>query len=126
MKRILNLNDWGVKSLSVIGIFLVLLPAGFYVVSLLLGPTNPVSQVMLDLAKTAALIGAFLLAAFVVLLVLEQVQDRIIFRQYLKKRSRKLPAAGGLYECQYCGCRTVREFDAVCPVCGKSLDLPTN
>src|SRR5512142_2220041 len=63
MKRILNMNEWGLKSLSVIGIFLVLLPAGFYGITLLLGPTNPISQVMLDLAKTAALIGAFLLAA---------------------------------------------------------------
>ena len=122
MKRILDLNDYGVTSLLVVGFFLIILPAAFYAGSLLLGSENAIAPIFLDLAKISALAGAFLLAAFVILLTLEQVQDRIIFRQYLKNRQKRQPTAEGLYECQFCGYRRVREFDAVCPVCGKSLE----
>ena len=122
MKRILNLNNYGVISLLVIVLFLIVLPAVFYTASLLLGPANSISAVLLTLVKASAMVGTFLLAVFTILLALEQVQDRIIFRQYLKNRSKRRPIADGLYECQFCGCRTVREFDAVCLACGKSLD----
>ncbi len=122
MKRILNLNALSVKFLLVIGCFLIVLPAAFYAGSALLGPSSVFSQVCLYLAKGSAVIGIILLAGFIILVILEQVQDNIIYRQYLESRRKKRPLAGGLYECQFCGCRTVREFDAACPVCGEKLE----
>ncbi len=122
MKRILNTNAYGMKVLLVIGFFLVVLPALFYAGSTFLDPSNVLSRMLLDLAKISAGVGACLLAAFLILLVVELVQDRTIFHQYLKNRSQKQLLANGLYECQFCGCRTVREFDATCPVCGKRLE----
>ncbi len=122
MKRILNTNAYGAKALLIIGFFLVVMPVIFYLGSIFLDPAHAPVRILLDLAKISAGIGIVLLAAFLILLVVEQAQDRIIFRQYLKNRRQKLPAGNGLYECQFCGCRTVREFDATCPVCGKSLE----
>ncbi len=122
MKRILNSNAYGTKSLLVIGFFLVVLPVIFYGGSALLGQSNVLAKVMLDLAKVSALMGSLLLAGFIILLAVEYVQDKMIFCQYLKNRSKKQVLANGLYECQFCGCRTVHEFDATCPVCGKQLD----
>ncbi len=123
MKRILNTNAYGTKVLLVIGFFLIVLPGLCYAGSTLLDPANGLGRTLLDLAKVSAGVGVFLLATFLIVLAFELAQDRIIFRQYLKNRQQKLPIAGGLYECQFCGCRTVREFDATCPACGKRLEL---
>ncbi len=122
MKRFLNLNSYGTRSLVVIGFFLIIVPGISYLGSQLVSTPYPMAQFLIALAKISALVGAILLAAFIILLALEQVQDGIIFRQYRKQRGKKLPISDGLYECQFCGCRTVREFDAICPVCGKRLE----
>ncbi len=122
MKRILNTNTYGAAALLVIGFFLIILPVVCYAGSTFLEPSNILARTLLNLAKISAGVGAFLLAAFLILLVVELVQDRTIFRQYLKNRGQKQPLANGLFECQFCGCRMVREFDATCPVCGKRLE----
>ncbi len=122
MKRFLNLNAYGMIFLVAIGLFLFVFPAALYAGSQLLSPVNPAAPVLLNAARLSAMIGACLLAAFALLLIIEQVQDKVIFRQYLKSRNKKLLLANGRYECQFCGCRSVREIDVVCPVCGKSLE----
>jgi protein-S-isoprenylcysteine O-methyltransferase Ste14 len=122
MKRILNSNAYGMKSLLVIGFFLIVLPALFLTGSAFLGLPNSQAQVFLDLAKISAAAGVILLAVFIALLVIEHAQDKILFHQYLKNRSKKQLVAEGLYECQFCGCRKVHEFDTICPVCGKKLE----
>ncbi len=119
MKRILNTNAYGAKALLGIGFFLVVMPVILSLGSNFLDPADALARLLLDMAKISAGIGLVLLAAFLILLVVELAQDRIIFRQYLKNRSQKQPLGNGLYECQFCGCRTVRELDASCPVCGK-------
>ncbi len=122
MKRILNSNAYGLKALLVIGFFLIVLPLMLYAGSSRPGLSKDLVQVLLVLVKGSAAVGVILLAGFILLLAVELVQDRIIFRQYLKQRGKKKLVGGGLYECQFCGCRTVREFDTTCPVCGKRLD----
>ena len=122
MKRFLNSNAYGAKVLLIIGFFLIVLPVMFYAGSTLPGLPMDQEQVLLDLVKVSVSVGVILLAGFIILLVVELVQDKIIYRQYLNQRSKKQPVADGLYECQFCGCTKVHEFDVVCPVCGKSLE----
>lgn len=78
---------------------------------------------LLSMIKISFLVGAFVFTVFLVLIVVEQVQDHYFNAQYQKQRSQKIRLANGYYECQYCGNQRVRENDKTCEVCGKEFAL---
>jgi ribosomal protein S27E len=111
MKRILNLNDFSSPALiGILGIGLGL-PAVITVVSRLLG--LPALQ---GWARVLAEIGAGLLGLFFVLVIVEQIQDHLLYRRYLRERGQHVDG-----ECPYCGNRQIRSFDHFCGVCGKKI-----
>lgn len=111
MKRILNLNDYSSQVLiGIVGIGLGL-PAVITLVARLL--SLPVLQ---GWARVLAEIGAGLLGLFFVLVIVEQIQDTMLYRQYLRERGKHVDG-----ECPYCGNRQLRSFDHFCGVCGKDI-----
>ena len=126
LHRILNLNHFGTRALAVIGLFGVVFPVILYGISILLEafpqavslPSGLVRQLMIGSLG----VGCVLLAVFVILLIVEQIQDVLLYQVYRKSRAKRIPLADGRYECQFCGCRTLREFEHTCPVCGKVLE----
>ncbi|MDA8217066.1 MAG: hypothetical protein M0Z94_05545 [Dehalococcoidales bacterium] len=67
-------------------------------------------------------LGAAILLGFLLLVVAEQIQDRLFDAAYRRNHHKRLPAADGYYECQYCGNRRVGEHERTCSVCGRKLD----
>jgi hypothetical protein len=118
--RVLNLNAPAAKICAWIGVFLVVIPGLLYLVELvdLSGSLLP----WLSLATHASWItGGLLLGGFILLIILEQIQDKLLTDRYHKNRHRKLKIATDRYECQYCGNREVKEADKTCRICGKDL-----
>lgn len=123
MRRYLNLNRQGTIFLKVIGFFVVLLPAVLYGIVLAWGRTGIISTLLLSMIKVSFVAGAFVFIVFLVLLVVEQIQDHYYDVRYQKQRSQKVLLANGYYECQYCGNQKVRENDQSCNICGKEFSL---
>ena len=121
MKRWLNLNDFGARFLLVIAIFIVGIPGILFLLKILLGTSGTAGNTIDDLIKVSVVLGIGMTVIFCGLTILEQVLDRRIFKDYLKNRGEKLAYAEDKYECQYCGCRSVKKFDKVCPACGRSF-----
>ena len=121
MPRILNLNDFSAKFLKMIFALVVFLPVLLYVIFLELRSFQIIWPVLLDLARGSLILGLALLGLLVVLIILEQIQDRWIVLQYDRSRAKRLPVGDGWYECQYCGNRRVRPDETTCGVCGKAL-----
>lgn len=118
--RVLNLNGPASKILTWIAIFLVAIPGLLYLVGLAYLPGS--LHTWLSLAtRVSWIIGGLLVGGFMLLIILEQIQDKLLADDYLKNRNRKLKIAAGRYECQYCGNRDVKESDKTCQVCGKGL-----
>ena len=69
-------------------------------------------------AALCALAGIAILIAFGVLLAVALHQDRRADFLYRQLRLRKLPLAGGRFECQTCGSREVDAQDTHCAACG--------
>jgi uncharacterized paraquat-inducible protein A len=107
--------------LKVIGFFVVLLPAVLYGIMLALRRTGYVTALLLSLIKVSFGIGAFVFIVFLVLILVEQIQDYFYVVRYQKQRSQKVLLKDGFYECQYCGNQKVRENDKSCNVCGKEF-----
>lgn len=126
MRRFLNLNQPGAMFLKLIGFFVVLLPAALYGIVLLWSGTGIITTLLLSMIKVSFVVGAFVFTVFLMLIVVEQIQDHYYDVQYQKQRSRKLLLANGYYECQYCGNQKVRENDESCNVCGKEFALERN
>jgi uncharacterized paraquat-inducible protein A len=120
MKHKLNLNEPGSRQLS-IALSLLASSVALYGFAWILGRYLVKLSWLKDLAWLLAGAGALLLLVMAILLAVEAFQDRAMEASYRKQRSRRLPAENGLYECQYCGCRRVREADTLCPVCGHEL-----
>jgi uncharacterized membrane protein YqjE len=123
MRRFLNLNQPSMIFLKVIGFFLVLLPAVLYIIELAWSRTGIITTRLLSMIKVSFATGAFLSIVFLVLIVVEQIQDHYYDVRYQKQRSQKVLLANGFYECQYCGNQKVREDDKSCNVCGKEFAL---
>jgi hypothetical protein len=123
MRRFLNLNQPGTILVKVIGFFVVLLPAVLYGIALIWSETGILRTLLLSLISVSFVVGTIVFVVFLVLIVVEQIQDHYFDAQYQKQRSQKVFLANGYYECQYCGNQKVRENDQTCSVCGKELIL---
>jgi hypothetical protein len=121
MKYKLNLNEPGSKLFGIAGILLIISPA-LYGLAWMLNRFGIPAAWLKSLAGVTAGIGALLLLVLGVLLIIEALQDRAMEVSYHKQRCVRLPVGNGYYECQYCGCRRVKEEDRACPVCGRELD----
>ncbi len=120
IRRALNLNQPSAVFLKLIGLFLALIPSILYCASLFLGDVEIIGALH-NMIRVSFVIGASVAAVLLVLVILEQIQDRNIDLLYQKNRDQKLPLADGNYECQYCGNQKVKENDRVCSVCGREL-----
>ncbi len=121
MRRLLNLNEVSTKFLAAIGLLVGGIPVLLWLVSLLLRAAHVSSGIILDLIKVSLILGGLLLALFLILIVLEQVQDHYLHRVYLKGRGQRIRSANGEAECPFCGNRQVQDFEKRCSVCGKEL-----
>ncbi len=121
MKRILNLNTIAVKIVTAILVFAFGIPALLYGLSLVLGVLRVQLTFLTYAIWVSVGLGALLLLGFFVLIVLEQIQDELLYRNYQKGRGQRILGENGLGECPYCGFRGVREFERFCPGCGKTL-----
>jgi predicted RNA-binding Zn-ribbon protein involved in translation (DUF1610 family) len=111
----------GGKAVAVIAILGVGIPGVLYELSLALDALGIHWPMMRFLVWGALGVGGLLFFGFVVLLMIEQIQDHLLYQMYLRSRGKRIRTAENLYECPYCGNRKIREFEHQCPVCGKSL-----
>jgi hypothetical protein len=88
----------------------------------LIGSLSPVQAWIHSLMKLSVVVGGILLGVLIVLLLFEQIQDAMLTASYDKNRKKRIPVSPEFFECQFCGCRRVREFETTCPVCGKELE----
>lgn len=123
MRRFLNLNQASTIFLKVIGFLVVLLPAALYGIVLVWSGTGIITDLLLSMIKVSFVVGAFVFTVFLMLIVVEQIQDHYYDVRYQKQRSQKLLLANGYCECQYCGNQKVRENDEICNVCGQGFAL---
>ena len=107
--------------LAAAGVFILVVPAVLYLGSRVLAAVNIQVEGIQSLIKLSFLIGALVIAVLAVLIVIEQIQDALLYRAYQKSRDRRIQLSDGYSECPYCGNRKVREFDPVCPTCGKKI-----
>jgi hypothetical protein len=126
MNRPLNLNDFSLKALGLIGILAVILPAALWALDFLLQLLFGIHWPWLALLRWGSFAsGAMLLIIFLFLVILEQIQDHWLFRRYCAdlqhSRARRIPSSNGLAECPFCGNRQLHEYESACPVCGKDL-----
>lgn len=120
MRRMLNLNQPSIVFAKIVGLFIVVIPALLYGISLLSDRVEIVN-ILLRAIKISFAIGASVLVVLLLLIIVEQIQDHYFDVAYQKSRGTKLLLANGNYECQYCGNRQVKENDKTCQVCGREL-----
>jgi len=116
MKRILNLNDFSLPALKVIAIISLGIPAALFLAAYLLDRAGLHLPLLERLIWVSFGIGGILILLFFLLVVLEQVQDHMLYKRYLQQRGQ--PAQG---ECPFCGNRMLRSFEYFCPMCGQQL-----
>ncbi len=122
MRRILNLNQPAMVFIKVIGIFIVVIPAVLYGISLIIRNEDISRVYLLPMIGVSFATGIFILVVFLVLIMIEQIQDHYFDVQYRKQRNQKLTLPDGDYECQYCGSRKIQKNDTNCPVCGRNIE----
>jgi hypothetical protein len=120
MKRRLNSNDYGLKAILVV--LLLGGAAGFFHFAAKLLHRFPVQSVLAQaISRLFFWLALVLVGLFVLLLIIEGIQDAVYDVVYRKTRFKRIKAPGMYYECPFCGSRKVREFERVCLVCGKEL-----
>ena len=107
--------------LLLIAILTIVLPTALYLLYRLIGMLRINVAALLLAMRISFVSGMIFLALFVLVLIIEAVHDHFLNQHYAKIKSQRLRLAGGYYECPYCGCQRVREFDRCCPVCSKEL-----
>lgn len=109
----INSIGYGGKILVLIGVFLLLIP------SLLLALQYffylPIIHALI---RVSLIIGAIIVALFVLLLMVEFSQDRRINRYYASHTNMKIQLSDGRYECQSCGNTRLKASDRQCGICG--------
>ncbi len=118
----LNLIHVGIRFVAAIGMLLLVVPSVLYAVYVLLDWMGVRSTSLYSLAVVSIGAGLLLLAIFIILLVIEQIQDRTVDTLYRKQRQNKLALADGYYECQFCGNRRLRGNATRCAVCGAIVE----
>lgn len=109
----INSIGYGHKFLGLAALFLITLPSFCYLLFLLFH-INILTIVM----HISFGIGLLISISFAVLLTVEFYQDKAINRAYTTLKKTKLAIGNGVYECQSCGNRHVREPNKECGVCG--------
>ena len=90
MRRLLNLNQPGAIFVRLIGLFMVLIPAILYGIVLLWSGAGFVRTLMLSMIKVSFVVGGFVFIVFMILIVVEQIQDHVFDAQYQKQRILKI------------------------------------
>ncbi|MBE5960679.1 MAG: hypothetical protein E7256_04735 [Lachnospiraceae bacterium] len=76
------------------------------------------SKILEVIRMGSFVLGMLILLGFGIWLAIELHQDKRINGFYDRNRNRKLKIDEGIYECQACGSRKVKEKDERCSVCG--------
>jgi len=121
IRRYLNFNAPAGKILAAVAILIAGAPLLLYLIGRLLGIIGMPWPGAAQLIKGSVFLGLALLAVFMLLIVVEQIQDAVLFHLYRRNRRKRIQYSAEFAECPYCGNRRVRSFDRACPVCGKSL-----
>lgn len=121
MKRFLNLNVPGSYLTLAGGTFLILIPLILVLLRWLLNGLQIQWALLSLLIKISAGIGVVLLVILFLLIMIEQILDHALYKDYLEERNKKLKISADVYECAYCGNRKVGENDTCCSICGKNL-----
>jgi len=121
MRRILNLNQPGMLFVKLIGLFMVMIPAVVYAIMLVFRLSGIARAFLLRAIKISFVVGGLIFVVFLVLIIVEQIQDHIVDMNYQKQRDQKILLSNGKYECQYCGNQKVKKNDKICSVCGKEF-----
>lgn len=116
MKRILNLNESALPVLRAIFIVGLGLPLGLKLSAFLLARAGLPLPILDRLVPLFCGLGGMALGLFFMLVVVEQIQDHLLYRRYLQERGQALDG-----ECPFCGNRRIQAFQHFCPVCGKDL-----
>lgn len=107
--------------MKLIVLFVGIIPVVSYSILLLSKESEAQSVLLHRLIRVSFSIGAFIFVVFLILIIVEQIQDHWIDIQYQKHQNHKLPLANGSYECQFCGNQKLKENDKTCWMCGKAL-----
>ena len=116
MKRILNLNESALPVLRAIFIVGLGLPLGLKLSAFLLARAGLPLPILDRLVPLFCGLGGMALGLFFMLVVVEQIQDHLLYQRYLQERGQALDG-----ECPFCGNRRIQAFQHFCPVCGKDL-----
>lgn len=121
-------NKWKINSiryaqrvLLLIVILTIVIPVALYLMYRFMDVFGISATGLLFAMRISFASGMVLLALFVLLSIIEAMQDRFLNNHYAEIRNQRLRLAGGYFECPYCGCQKVREFDQHCPTCFKDL-----
>lgn len=117
----INSIRYAYQILVVISVLTIVVPIALYIGYMLLGQFGINGIALKSAIRVSIAIGLALLALFILLLIIEAVQDRIQNARYIKNKSQRLRLANRYYECQYCGYQKVHASDRRCPVCLKDL-----
>ena len=118
MHRILNLNNISSRVLAVIAFTGIVVPGLCWLLQIL-GLDWPALGVLM---RAGLWMGGALLVLFIALVLIEQIQDHLLYRAYQRGLSRRLQGKEGRSECPYCGNRALKDFETCCPICGKELN----
>ena len=123
MRRILNLNPFALKFLGMIACLGVAAPAVLYLLSIFLTSFHFDSAWTLAGIRMCIGLSAILLAMFVALIIIEQIQDHLLARIHERNIHQKLQITVDVYECQACGNRQVGLEDRICSICGQEFSF---
>lgn len=121
MKRILNLNDFSVPALKAILLIGIGSPLIFLLTDWILNKFSFHLPALQWIAWNLVKAGGVLLAFFFVLVIVEQIQDHLLYRQYLQNRAHQTSENRSDHECPFCGNRQLHPFETFCPVCGEQI-----
>jgi len=121
MKRYLNLNDFGGKIVLAIAILGIGIPALLWAISLALNALGIQWPALRFILLGALAGGGILFLGLLSLVIVEQIQDHLIYKMYINSRGKRIPSAQGWSECPFCGNRKIKDFENSCPICGRVL-----
>jgi hypothetical protein len=121
MKRVLNLNDFSAPALKAILLIGVGSPLIFLLTDRILSKFSFHLPALQWIAWNLVKAGGILLAFFFVLVIVEQIQDHLLYRQYLQNRAHQPSENQSDQECPFCGNRQLHPFETFCPVCGEPV-----
>lgn len=111
MKRILNLNNFSGPVLKVILSIGLGLPAGLVLLNYVLEQAGLHLPLLEHAIWFLLAAGGVALLLFLGLVILERIQDNLLYRRYLRERGQHINE-----ECPYCGNRQLRPFEYACSV----------